>query len=91
MKIGYEQENWDVYLAAKNLTDKEYVVEGYEDPSLGYVGCVGPPRTIILTCSYRFWKLWAVRFFVRAAREKSNIVEGYLFADRPLEFPTFES
>ncbi len=54
MKIGYEQENWDVYLAAKNLTDKEYVVEGYEDPSLGYVGCVGPPRTITLTCSYRF-------------------------------------
>ncbi len=54
LKIGYEQENWDIYLTAKNLANKEYFLLGSEDPTLGYMGCVGPPRTISLSITYRF-------------------------------------
>ncbi len=52
MKIGYERENWDIYLAAKNLTNKEYFLAGSEDPTLGYMGTVGSPRTISLNVNY---------------------------------------
>ncbi len=54
VKIGYERENWDIYLTAKNLTNKEYFLLGSEDPTLGYMGCAGPPRTISLNVNYRF-------------------------------------
>ncbi len=54
MKIGYEREKWDIYLTVKNLTDEQYFLEAYEDPTIGYVGTVGDPRTISLRFNYRF-------------------------------------
>ncbi len=55
MKIGYERENWDVYLSAKNLTNEQYFVEGYDvGMGFGYMGAVGAPRTVSLTFNYRF-------------------------------------
>ena len=54
MKIGYEQERWDIYLSAKNLTDKQYFVTAYEDSTVGWMGTVGDPRTFSLVLNYRF-------------------------------------
>jgi iron complex outermembrane receptor protein len=54
MKIGYEQNRWDIYLSAKNLTDEQYFLESYEDATLGWVGATGVPRTIGLIFNYRF-------------------------------------
>ncbi len=55
MKLGYERETWDIYLAAQNLTDEQYFVEAYDSgTSIGWVGSVGDPRTISLTFNYRF-------------------------------------
>jgi len=54
-KIGYENENWDVYLTVQNITDEQYFLEGFEDTTLGWVGIVGgTPRTFVLSFSYRF-------------------------------------
>jgi iron complex outermembrane receptor protein len=54
MKVGYEQERWDIYLTAKNLTDEQYFLEACEYQDIGWVGTVGDPRTISLRFSYRF-------------------------------------
>ncbi|WP_324171091.1 TonB-dependent receptor [Sulfurimonas sp.] len=54
LKVGYERDNWDVYLTAKNLTDEEYFLDGFKDPTLGYMGTVGSPREFSLNFNYRF-------------------------------------
>ncbi len=53
MKVGYEQDTWDIYLSGKNLTDKQYFLDGVVDPTLGFVGTVGEPRTVSLSFNYR--------------------------------------
>ncbi|MBT8097742.1 MAG: TonB-dependent receptor, partial [Woeseia sp.] len=49
---------WQAGLHAKNLTDEEYKVAGYNFPSLGLEGSVtgfyGNPRTVTATVEYRF-------------------------------------
>ncbi|WP_319491615.1 TonB-dependent receptor domain-containing protein [uncultured Desulfobacter sp.] len=55
MKLGYEQEKWDIYLSAKNLTDEPYVVDAFDSGStVGWVASMGDPRTISLIFNYRF-------------------------------------
>ncbi len=54
IKIGYETENWDAYIALDNISDEEYYTDAYEDPALGYMGMVGAPRTIRLMASMHF-------------------------------------
>ena len=54
MKIGYEQEQWDIYLSAKNLADEQYFVSAYEDATVGWIGTVGNPRTFSVVFNYRF-------------------------------------
>ena len=55
MKLGYEQEKWDIYLSAQNLTDEQYVVDAFDCGSTaGWVATVGDPRTISLIFNYRF-------------------------------------
>ena len=47
--------SWRVGVAAKNLTDEEYLTNGYNIPVLGIVqGSVGQPRTVTATLEYRF-------------------------------------
>jgi iron complex outermembrane receptor protein len=50
-KIGYEADNVDVYLYAKNLFDEEYDSEGYYD---GFYTIYSDPREIGLQLVYRF-------------------------------------
>lgn len=50
-KIGYEAENFDIYLYAKNLFDKEYDLEGYYG---GAYTIYSEPREIGLQAVYRF-------------------------------------
>ncbi len=50
-KIGYEQEDFDIYLYAKNVFDKEYHMEGHYDGTYSYYS---EPREIGLLASYRF-------------------------------------
>lgn len=54
-KIGYEKDNWDIYLQVKNLFDTEYL-EGTHIMANGkvIVSTVGEPRTIGLVASARF-------------------------------------
>ena len=56
MKIGYERNKWDVYLALENLTNEQYFLEAYEDTGLGlgWLGTVGDPRTISVALNYKF-------------------------------------
>ena len=55
MKLGYEQEKWDIYLSVKNLTDEQYVVDAFDSGStVEWVASVGDPRTISLIFNYRF-------------------------------------
>ena len=49
-KIGYEASNYDIYLYCKNITDKEYNMEGYYD----YYILTSAPREIGATLTYRF-------------------------------------
>jgi len=47
---------WRLGISAKNLTDEDYRISGYNIPVLGVVtGSYGAPRTIIGTVEYRFW------------------------------------
>ncbi len=76
MKIGYEAESWDIYLTGKNLTNEQYFFEAFEDRILGYIGCVGAPRTISLTFTDSDTtsnNCGQSGFFVRAARNKAGI------------------
>ena len=47
---------WRVGLNAKNLTDEEYLTNGYNIPALGILtGSYGAPRTVLATIEYRFF------------------------------------
>jgi iron complex outermembrane receptor protein len=47
---------WRIGLSGKNLTDKEYLISGYNLPVLGAIqGSYGAPRTIIGTVEFRFF------------------------------------
>ncbi len=50
-KIGYEAENWDIYLYGKNILDEEYDIDGYFG---GFFTIYSAPREIGLKLSYRF-------------------------------------
>ncbi len=50
-KLGYEGENWDVYLYGKNILDKEYSTDGYFG---GFFTMYSEPREIGLKLTYRF-------------------------------------
>ncbi len=50
-KIGYEAENWDIYLYGKNIFDKEYDIDGYFG---GFFTIYSVPREIGLKLTYRF-------------------------------------
>ena len=50
-KVGYEAEDFDIYLYAKNLFDKEYDSEGFFD---GMYTIYSDPREIGLQAVYRF-------------------------------------
>ena len=50
-KIGYEAEDFDIYLYAKNLFDKEYDSDGYYS---GMYTIYSAPREIGLQVVYRF-------------------------------------
>jgi len=53
-KIGYEQDKWDIYLDIKNITNKEYYLDGHKPSASGYIATVGNPRTINISLNYRF-------------------------------------
>jgi iron complex outermembrane recepter protein len=47
---------WRIGLSAKNLTDEEYLTNGYNLPAFGILqGSYGAPRTIIGTIEFRFF------------------------------------
>jgi iron complex outermembrane receptor protein len=47
---------WRFGLSGKNLTDEEYLTNGYNIPVLGiYQGSYGAPRTFIATLEWRFF------------------------------------
>ncbi len=50
-KIGYEAQNWDIYLYGKNIFDKEYNSDGYYG---GFYTTFSPPREIGVKLTYRF-------------------------------------
>jgi iron complex outermembrane receptor protein len=48
--------HWSLSLIGKNLSDEEYLTNGYNLPVLGIVtGTLGPPREIFATLEYRFF------------------------------------
>jgi iron complex outermembrane receptor protein len=48
--------NWRIGINGKNLTDEEYLTNGYNIPSLGILtGSYGAPRTVLATIEYRFF------------------------------------
>jgi len=51
MKIGYETENYDIYLYGKNIFDKNYDSIGAHG---GYFTIYSPPREIGIQLAYRF-------------------------------------
>ncbi|NCD11632.1 MAG: TonB-dependent receptor [Epsilonproteobacteria bacterium] len=53
VKIGYEQENFDVYLYAKNLFDEGYVTRAFVVNSNWYARA-GEPRSVGVAFAYRF-------------------------------------
>jgi iron complex outermembrane receptor protein len=47
---------WRFGLSGKNLTDEEYLTNGYNLPVLGVIqGSYGAPLTVVATLEYRFW------------------------------------
>lgn len=47
---------WRFGVNAKNLTDEEYLTNGYNIPALGVLtGSYGAPRTVLATIEYRFF------------------------------------
>lgn len=53
-KVGYEQEKWDIYLTVKNITDKEYHLDGINMGNIGYIATAGEARSAYITFNYRF-------------------------------------
>jgi len=55
VKIGYEQDDWDIYFGVKNITNKQYASEGYNNTLNNvYMSAVGAPRTFNVAFNYRF-------------------------------------
>lgn len=50
-KIGYETENFDIYIFGKNLFDTDYDTEGYYG---GLFTLYNDPREIGVSLTYRF-------------------------------------
>jgi len=50
LKVGYETENYEIYLYSNNITDKKYDLEGYFD----YYTVLSPPRETGISISYKF-------------------------------------
>jgi iron complex outermembrane receptor protein len=47
---------WRIGVSGKNLTDKEYLISGYNLPVLGSIqGYYGAPRTVVGTIEFRFF------------------------------------
>ena len=47
---------WRIGVSGKNLTDEEYLTNGYNLPVLGAIqGSYGMPRTIVGTIEFRFF------------------------------------
>ena len=47
--------HWRFGIVGKNLTDEEYLTNGYNIPALGILtGSYGAPRTVTATVEYRF-------------------------------------
>jgi len=47
---------WRFGISGKNLTDEEYLTNGYNIPSLGILqGSYGMPRTFVATLEWRFF------------------------------------
>ena len=56
-KLGFEQEDWDVFLRGENLGDVEYLenIAYTNDSGQEFIfSTVGKPRTISLVASARF-------------------------------------
>ncbi|WP_321415885.1 TonB-dependent receptor [uncultured Desulfobacter sp.] len=51
VKLGYEQENYDIYLYTKNLFDETYDINGWYS---GTYYDYSPPREVGVQLSYRF-------------------------------------
>ncbi len=56
LRLGYETDDWDIILSAKNLFDEEYVTALYDNTPMGLGELVqdGEPRTIGFAVTYRF-------------------------------------
>ena len=51
-EISYQ---WEVMLWGRNITDEDYMVVGFDIPTLsGYAGSTAPPATYGLMARYRF-------------------------------------
>lgn len=48
-RLGYEKEQFQLYLWAKNLLDEEYGVRAFDFPGLGTISRAGAPRTLGVT------------------------------------------
>ncbi len=47
--------HWRFGVAGKNLSDEEFLTNGYNIPALGVLlGSYGAPRTVLATLEYRF-------------------------------------
>jgi len=49
-KIGYETDNYDIYLYCNNITDRRYDIDGF----YGFFTVVSPPRETGIQLTYRF-------------------------------------
>jgi iron complex outermembrane recepter protein len=53
-RVGYEAEDWAVYLWGRNLSDSGYFTRASVSPTAGAVAVSGEPRTIGVTATGRF-------------------------------------
>lgn len=53
-RVGYEKENWDIFLGVKNIFDKEIFLDGFNAGETGYLVTMGGRRVVGLEFSYRF-------------------------------------
>ena len=53
-RVGYETEDWALYLWGRNLTDAVYLTRGSVTPSAGPIGVTGEPRTLGVTGEGKF-------------------------------------
>lgn len=53
-KVGYERENWDIFLGIKNIFDKEVFLDGFNAGETGYLVTTGARRAVGLEFNFRF-------------------------------------